>query len=150
MSFAVAAPSSWSHHPSEKARGTWKLLIALWILRPSKRFFCLQKLNIIDKGKMAILKNILHGLTESTSVAYIHITEQPPLFSPPCPPPPFFFYTVRQFIQVRAENSRSSPHTYVLGLNSLEDYVVQAFVLFIQNGTSKRCYEKKHTTSQNA
>lgn len=93
---------------------------------------------------MVILKNILHGLTESTSVAYIHITEQPPLFSAHCPPPPFF-YTVRQFIQVRAENSRSSPHTYVLGLNSLEDYVVQAFVLFIQNGTSKRCYERKTT-----
>lgn len=46
-------------------------------------------------------------------------------------------------MQVRAENSQSSPHTYVLHLNSLEDYVVQAFLLFIQNGTSKRCYKKK-------
>lgn len=90
---------------------------------------------------MAILKNILHGLTESTSVVYIHITEASPLLIPQHFF--FFFYTVRQFIQVRAENSRSSPHTYGLGLNSLEDYVVQAFPLFIQNGTSERCYEKK-------
>lgn len=58
---------------------------------------------------------------------------------------PIFFNMIRQSIQVRAENSRSSPHTYVLGLNSLEDYVVQTFLLFIQNGTSKRCHQKPMT-----
>lgn len=135
-----------SQYPFEKARGTWKQLIALWILRPSTRFSCLYTLNITKKHKLAIWKKTLHGITESTSVIYLHTTKQPPLLllSPPFPPHFFFFFfMVRQFIQVRTENSRSSPHTYVLGLNSLEDYVVQAFLLFIQNGTSKRCYKKK-------
>lgn len=54
---------------------------------------------------------------------------------------------VRQFIQVRAENSRSSPHTYVLGLNSLEDYVVQAFLYLSKMAQAKDVIKK---TRQNA
>lgn len=83
-----------SQYPFEKARGTWKQLIALWILRPSTRFSCLYTLNITKKHKLAIWKKTLHGITESTSVIYLHTTKQPPLLllSPPFPPHFFFFF----------------------------------------------------------